>query len=271
MGINKTNNIIVEERKEKEIEYYNKRAEEWLEEKGEKELRTDFEGFNPNLLSSYAFCYKILKNHCHDKTVLDYGCGNGVHAIPLAKMGAKKVIGIDLSEKSLEIARGRVRKEGLEEKIEFLKMDCEKMEFPENLFDIIFDGGTFSSLDLKKALSELAMVLKLDGILIGIETFGHNPFTNLKRKINKITGKRTEWATGHIFQMKDLELVKNYFTKIETSFFHLISWVVFPFLGLPGSRILLRLLEAIDKILLKIPFLRKYAFKVVFIFSQPKK
>ena len=102
MGINKTNNIIVEERKEKEIEYYNKRAEEWLKEKGEKELRTDFEGFNPNLLSSYAFCYKILKNHCQNKRVLDYGCGTGVHSIFPAKYGAK-VYGIDISEKSLRI------------------------------------------------------------------------------------------------------------------------------------------------------------------------
>ena len=271
MGINKTNNIIVEERKEKETEYYNRRAEEWLKEKGEKDLRTDFEGFNPYLLSSYAFCYKILKNHCQDKRVLDYGCGNGIHSIPLAKIGAKKVIGIDLSEKSLEIARGRVRKEGLEEKIEFLKMDCEKVEFPENFFDIIFDGGTFSSLDLKLALPELARVLRPEGCLIGIETFGHNPFTNLKRKVNKITGKRTEWAAEHIFRMEDLETVKDYFNKVEVNFFHLVSWLAFPFLNLPGGKLLLKLLEFIDKILLGIPFLRKYAFKIVFVFSEPKK
>ncbi|PIU24464.1 hypothetical protein COT12_00910, partial [Candidatus Berkelbacteria bacterium CG08_land_8_20_14_0_20_39_8] len=79
-------------------------------------------------------------------------------------------------------------------------MDCEKMEFPDNLFDIIFDGGTFSSIDLVKAYPELSRVLKPDGFLIGIETFGHNPFTNLKRKINKLIGKRTEWATAHIFR-----------------------------------------------------------------------
>ncbi len=77
---------MLEERKEKEIEYYDKKAEEWLREKGEKELKTDFEGFNPNLLSGYAFCYKILKSHCQDKIILDYGCSNGIHAIPLAKM-----------------------------------------------------------------------------------------------------------------------------------------------------------------------------------------
>jgi len=71
--------------------------------------------------------------------------------------------------------------------------------------------------------------------------------------------------------MEDLERAKNYFNKIETDFFHLTSWIVFPFLSLPGAKFLLKLFKTKDKLLLKIPFLRKYAFKVVFIFSQPKK
>jgi len=261
---------MLEERKQKEIEYYDRKAEEIL--KNQQVLGSgDFEGFNPNLLSSFAYCYKILGENCENKLVLDYGCGNGIHSIPLVKMGAKKVFGIDLSEKSLKIVKERVRKEGLEEKIEFLKMDCEKIEFPDKFFDIIFDGGTFSSLDIKKAFPELARVLKPDGLLIGIETFGHNPLTNLKRKINKLTGKRTEWAAGHIFRMEDLETVKNYFNKIDVNFFHLISWITFPFLGFPGAKILLKISEAFDKILSKFPFLQKYAFKVVFVFSEPKK
>lgn len=261
----------METRKKKEIEYYNKQAEEWLNEKFKKDWKTDFEGFSPVLLSSFRFCYKILGENCQDKEVLDYGCGNGIHSIFPAKMGAKKIIGIDLSESQLKIAKERVKRKGLEDKVEYLLMDAEKMDFPANSFDIIFDGGTFSSIDLNRALPELARVLKPDGFLIGIETFGHNPFTNLKRKINKITGKRTGWAAEHILKMDDLRTAKNYFNKIETKFFHLISWLVFPFLNLPGGKFLLKILEAADGIFLKIPFLRKYGFKTVFIFSKPKK
>jgi len=118
----------MEERKQKEIEYYDKKAEEIL--KNQRILGSkDFEGFNPNLLSSFVYCYKILGENCKNKVVLDYGCGNGIHSVPLAKMGAKKVIGIDLSEKSLEIAREKIKKEGLEGKVEFQKMDCEKWNF----------------------------------------------------------------------------------------------------------------------------------------------
>jgi len=259
---------VLEERKKKEIEYYDKRAEEW---KRKKKWESDFEGFNPLVLSSFKFVYRWLDKNCKDKLILDYGCGNGIHSIFPAKVGAKKVIGIDLSEKSLEIARERAKREELEDKIEFLKMDCEKMEFSDNYFDIIFDGGTFSSLHLNKAFPELARVLKPNGLLIGIETFGHNPFTNLKRKINEIFGKRTAWAASHIFKEKDLKEAKKYFNKIEVHYFHLISWISFPLLKFSFGKFFLKFLEKLDNLLLKIPFLRKYAFKVVFVFSQPKK
>jgi ubiquinone/menaquinone biosynthesis C-methylase UbiE len=255
----------MELRKQEEIEYYEKKAQEWLK---KKKWQSDFGRFDPSVLTSFKFCYEWLARNCKGKKVLDYGCGNRVHSIPLAKMGAR-VWGIDLSEKSLEIAKKRTKREGVE--INFLRMDCEKMEFPDNFFDIIFDGDTFSSLDLNKVLPEIARVLKSEGFLIGIETLGHNPFTNLKRKINKLTGKRTKWAAEHIFKMEDLKRAEKYFKKIETHFFHLISWITFPILNLPGGKFMQKLFDALDKLLLKLSFLKKYSFKVVFIFSQPKK
>jgi len=260
----------VELRKQKEVEYYDRKAKEWFRETPEQAWQSDFEGFNPFLLKSYKFLQNFLKGKCQGKKILDYGCGNGIHSVWLAKYGAN-VIGIDLSETSLEIAKERAKREGVEQRIKFLKIDCEKMKFPEDFFDIIFDGGTFSSLDLKVAYPELTRVLKPEGFLIGIETFGHNPFTNLKRKINQMTGKRTSWAVSHIFQTKDLKAAEKYFNKIETNFFHLVSWLAFPFLGLSWGKIFLNTLEKIDEILFKIPFLRKYAFKIVFIFSEPRK
>ncbi|MFA5386567.1 MAG: class I SAM-dependent methyltransferase [Candidatus Paceibacterota bacterium] len=258
----------MEQRKQKEIEYYNRQAQRVLE---IREVdKVDFEGFYPLVLSSYSFLYRLIEKFCRKGEVLDYGCGNGIHSVFIAKQGAE-VIGIDLSEKSLEIATKRIKKEEMEDKIEFLKMDCEKLDFPNNFFDVIFDGGTFSSLDLSKAYPELLRILKPRGHLIGIETFGHNPFTNLKRKINKSIGKRTSWAAEHILKIDNLEEAKKYFNKIEVYYFHLISWLAFPFLNLAWGKALLKLLESIDRVLLKIPFFEKYVFKVVFVFSEPKK
>lgn len=261
----------MELRKKKEIEYYENGAKEWLESESKKKERADFEEFFPFLLGSYNFLRKFLRNKCKDKKILDYGCGNGVHSIWLAECDGK-ITGIDLSEKSLQIAKKTAKAKRVEDKTEFFVMDCEDLKFPENFFDIVFDGGTFSSLDLNKALPEISRVLKPSGFLIGIETLGHNPFTNLKRQINKLTGKRTKWAAEHIFKMEDLKRAEKYFKKIETHFFHLVSWIIFPILNLPGGEFLLKLFERIDSFLISVfPFLGKFSFKIVFIFSLPRK
>ncbi len=260
----------MEPRKQKEIKYYDERAKKQLENLQKEKKEIDFEGFSPFVLSSYKFLQSFLKNKCKDEKILDYGCGNGIHSVWLAGRGAE-VVGIDLSKPSLQIAQREVKEARIDDKVKFIPMDCENLNFPNDSFNIVFDGGTFSSLDLKKVFPELRRVLKPGGFLIGIETLGHNPLTNFKRKIKKKRGKRTEWAADHIFQMKDLKLAGEYFDKIETHFFHFISWIVFPFLSLPGGKILLKLFEKIDRFLIFLfPFLRKYSFKIVFIFSQPK-
>ena len=73
----------MESRKQKEIEYYDKQAENWLKENPNKIQAGDFEGFNPLVLSSFQFLYKLLSRNCPKKTILDYGCGNGVHSFSL--------------------------------------------------------------------------------------------------------------------------------------------------------------------------------------------
>ncbi len=258
----------MEDRKQKEIEYYDLEAEQ-SSAKETKEAGSKT-GFNPFLLESYRFLYGLLGSRCRGRIILDYGCGTGVHLANLAKIG-REVIGIDLSQKSLEIAEKRLKNEKLGGRAKVLLMDCEKLEFPDNSFDVVFDGGTFSSLDFSNALSEINRVLKSNGILIGIETLGHNPLTNLKRKINKITGKRTGWAAGHIFKMEDFKKAEKYFDKKDAYFFHFVSWLAFPFMNLPGGKILLKVLERIDHfILLIFPFLKKYSFKTVFVFYGKK-
>lgn len=259
----------MEPRKQKEIEYYNKEAGDWTE--GEIKESGSRGGFNIFDLGSYNFLRDISKDKIKGKKVLDYGCGTGTNLEWLA-LDAKEVVGIDLSGKSLEVAEKIVQKKRLESKINLLLMDCEKMDFPDNSFDVIFDGGTFSSLDLKNVLPELKRVLKSNGFVIGIETLGHNPLTNFKRLINKITGRRTVWAAEHIFKVEDLKKVKRYFNKIETHYFHLISWAFFPCLGLPGGRFILKFFEKVDKFFLFIfPFLKRYCFKIVFVFSELNK
>jgi len=77
----------MEERKQKEADYYNKRASQWLQSESSEKWEGDFEGFNPLVLGSYKFLYKVLEKESHGKRLLDYGCGNGIHSIFPAKQG----------------------------------------------------------------------------------------------------------------------------------------------------------------------------------------
>jgi len=258
----------MEDRKKKEIAHYDQKADFLLRQPGLQKWMGDFEGFHPHVLSSYRAFYQLLEKYCKGKKVLDYGCGNGIHSGFIAKH-ASEVVGIDLSERSLELARERMKREGVEGKVVFQAMDCEALDFPDNSFDVVVDGGTFSSLDLDKAFAELARVLKPGGVVVGIETLGHNPITNLKRKLNKKTGKRTEWAASHIFRMQDLARAGKYFQEVEAKFFHLLSWSMFPFLQIPGGRLLLHFSEIIEYPFLSLPFLKSYSFKIVFVFRNP--
>ena len=53
-----------------------------------------------------ALCLSWLaENNLKDMTVIDYGCGSGILAIAALKLGAKRVIGVDIDPQALEASR----------------------------------------------------------------------------------------------------------------------------------------------------------------------
>jgi SAM-dependent methyltransferase len=48
------------------------------------------------------------------KTVVDFGCGEGAEAVEMAQRGARRVIGLDIREDVLAVARERARAAGVE-------------------------------------------------------------------------------------------------------------------------------------------------------------
>jgi len=217
--------------------------------------------------NSRAFHKRVLQSHCKNKNVLEYGCGTGTYAFFLAKRGAI-VTGIDISNKRIEQAKQTAVREQLDKKITFLVMNAEAMDFDNNTFDLIFGGAILHHLDINKSFSEITRTLKPDGTAIFVEPLGHNPLINFYRK--KTPQMRTD--DEHPLLMKDLKMAEEYFGKVEGHFFHITSLLAVPFRNFPGFTCLLNLLNTIDSILFKLfPFLRKYAWQVVIVLSQPKK
>jgi len=76
------------------------------------------------------------------KTILEIGCGMGTTTISFAKAGAKKITAVDLSEKSIEIAKKRAEIFGFEN-IEFYHANAEELSkvVPLEKYDLIFSFG----------------------------------------------------------------------------------------------------------------------------------
>ncbi len=77
-------------------------------------------------------------------TVLDAGCGPGVHTIRVAKNGFR-VCAIDISETMLAHARRRVEAAGVTDKVTFRQQDLTKLDFPDNSFRFVFSWGSSQS------------------------------------------------------------------------------------------------------------------------------
>ena len=59
-------------------------------------------------------CLRWLLAHVRPgDTVLDYGCGSGILGIAAAKLGAARVVGVDIDDKALETARYNAERNGV--------------------------------------------------------------------------------------------------------------------------------------------------------------
>src|SRR5712691_3204529 len=76
------------------------------------------------------------------KKVLEIGCGIGTDTINFARHGAQ-VTAVDLTEKSLELARQRARVFGLEERIRFIQANAEDLSsyVPVEAYDLVYSFG----------------------------------------------------------------------------------------------------------------------------------
>jgi len=105
------------------------------------------------------------------KNILDIATGTGDLAINLAKIKDAKITGLDISNGMLSIAKQKVKKKNLEDKIKLILGDSEKLPFSDNQFDAITVGyGVRNFENLDQGLQEIYRVLKPNGVFVVLET-----------------------------------------------------------------------------------------------------
>lgn len=104
-----------------------------------------------------------------DKVVIDFGCGTGAEAIEMAKRGAGKVIGVDIQERFLQLARQRLSGE---------KLNCEFTTSASEPADVVVSVDCFEHFgDPAAALVAMRRMLKPTGrVLISFGPTWYHPY-----------------------------------------------------------------------------------------------
>ena len=148
-------------------EFWNKRAR-----------RYGHTGWTDNLIYVYDQQARLLAIEkilstltCHKSVALDFGCGSGDFSNLLAKY-FEKVIAFDISDKVVEIAKGRYGK------IKNIQFHCDSyiknIEIPEDSIDLILSVTVLDHImddsELLGTLAYFKKILKNDGFLIALES-----------------------------------------------------------------------------------------------------
>ena len=105
------------------------------------------------------------------KTVLDLATGTADLAIAVAKRNPQAhILGMDISEKMLDIGKEKVMHQNLANQIELCLGDAAALPFEDNSFDAVTVAfGLRNFEDLDKGLSEISRVLKFGGQAVILE------------------------------------------------------------------------------------------------------
>ncbi|MDQ1911630.1 methyltransferase domain-containing protein [Paenibacillus sp. GD4] len=148
--------------------------------------------------------YLIASKFVKGKVVLDLACGEGYGAFTLSKE-AKRVIGVDLDETSINNAKNKYQKENLE----FNMGNATNLRFADKSFDIITSFETIEHMpeeDQLRFLKEIKRVLKPDGVLF-ISTPDKNR-TDLYQEKNP-------YHLKELYQAEFRDLLSKHFSQIQ--------------------------------------------------------
>jgi len=208
------------------------------------------------------FFWELISKYSLNKDVLDYGCGDGVLSFKIGS-NYKSITGIDISSVGVEKCKEKARELNISNS-KFYVMNAENTELDDNSFDLIAGLAVLHHLSIEKAYCEISRLLRKGGLAVFSEPLGHNPILRLYRFFTPKIRTKEE----HPLLLKDIKLANKYFNSVETHFYYCFSLLS----SLKVFKSLNKKLDHFDEMLFsKFPYLKRYAWKVVLILSDPRK
>jgi 2-polyprenyl-6-hydroxyphenyl methylase / 3-demethylubiquinone-9 3-methyltransferase len=156
----KTNTI-----NKKEIEKFSKIAEEWWNPDGKFKPLHKFNPIRISYIKNNIISTFNLKNKnkpLEKISILDIGCGGGLLCEPMTRLGAE-VVGIDASDKNINIAKAHAKKNNL--KIKYICTSPENYKIKKK-FDVVLNMEIVEHVeDVDFFLKSSASLLKKNGIM----------------------------------------------------------------------------------------------------------
>lgn len=130
-------------------------------------LLTDKEYFD---VSHQTLVERLTKNNIDpldlfaDATVVDAGCGSGKYSLAMARLGAAKVFGYDISNGAIDVARQQAKKVPYGDRMEYALGSVERLPAPSGKADIAWCNSVLHLTDdPDRAVGELARVVRPRG------------------------------------------------------------------------------------------------------------
>lgn len=212
------------------------------------------------------------------RTLMDLGCGLGEAAVYFALKGAR-VTAVDISPGMCATASKLAKANSVE--IETVVAPAENLHvLGDRRFDVIYAGNALHHSDIPSVMAGVSAYLKPDGIFVSWDPVAYNPIINVYRKKADLVRTKDE----HPLKMHDVRLIQSYFRETQVAWFWLTTLAIFIVMALFQRRdpnkerywkkvieeadswaVLYKPLELLDKLLLRLPFLRPLCWNVAII------
>ncbi len=189
---------------------------------------------------------------------LEIGPGLGLDTLRLAQRGAE-VWAVDLAPASLRTVRRRAAAAGLADRVHVVRMNGESLALADASFDLVYVQCTLMHTDWRRVVRECWRVLRPGGRAIFVEPLRHHPLVALYRAtLSRCRGSRPRYLSWW-----DFDRISRFFGRGNRRSFYLISPLALALRQTPLGRPLAPPLRALDRALLRLPFLRPLAWYVV--------
>lgn len=209
----------------------------------------------------YSYSLSLLGD-LQGKSVLECGCGQGHTSVMLAKRGAR-VTTFDTSTEDLETAYRLADANGVE--ITHLCQPFEKLELPDESFDLVFGAFIIHHVDVAGAARELCRVMRSGARAVFIENSNRNFLLMGARRLlcgNFGIAKYGDDEEEHPLTCDDIAELREHFGGTcnihypDFLFFRLADMYVFR----KRWSTISSLLRATDKGFGRIPMMRRYSY-----------